>query len=478
MTTAIELFAGAGGAALGLHAAGVEVLAHAEWDRHACATLRASGLPGTVLEGDVRAQDWTPYRGADLVWASPPCQDWSQAGKRAGAAGERNGWPWTFDVLDVVRPTWFMGENVPGMLMHSSGAACDRRGSKPDACPGCYSIAVILPELRRRFAWADVWELDAADFGVPQRRHRVFFVAGPEERRPPRATHSGAALARAKWVTGDYWREHGIAPVGQPTPEEARMLRGLWFGGTERWRTVRDTLDLSMEIIGQRNPETAKGRNRWTPADEPAPTVPANVDCLSARVLGGGSNPREPGKEHERTERDLTDEPGTTVSAAPSIQSGGDDHDAPPMWLANRSRTPQSVRPLDVGRPSDTIQGASTRSAHPPLIYTPGHGRAATEPERLDAPAPTMATTEEKGTRASASSGYTFHGGPDRASDAAFLATGRRRLTPAECAALQSFPPGHPFQGPKTAQYRQVGNAVPPPLAEAVVRAILGGEQC
>jgi DNA (cytosine-5)-methyltransferase 1 len=69
----------------------------------------------------------------------------------------------------------------------------------------------------------------------------------------------------------------------------------------------------------------------------------------------------------------------------------------------------------------------------------------------------------------SESSGFDFNGGPDRASDAAFLATGRRRLTWEECAILQGFPPGYPFQGNKTQKYRQVGNACPSILAQAAL---------
>lgn len=121
-----------------------------------------------------------------------------------------------------------------------------------------------------------------------------------------------------------------------------------------------------------------------------------------------------------------------------------------------------------------TVGGKGTHYAH---AGDPGvrHGpptRRASEPDRLDRPAPTVATTEEKGTRAHGNP-PDFNGGPDRASDAARLAVGRRRLTVEECAVLQDFPVGHPFHGTKTSRYRQVGNAVPPKLAEVIARAIL-----
>ena len=64
-----------------------------------------------------------------------------------------------------------------------------------------------------------------------------------------------------------------------------------------------------------------------------------------------------------------------------------------------------------------------------------------------------------------------------RASDALYLATGRRRLTVEECARLQDFPGDHPWQGTKTARYRQVGNAVPPTLARVVAEVVLQADR-
>lgn len=93
------------------------------------------------------------------------------------------------------------------------------------------------------------------------------------------------------------------------------------------------------------------------------------------------------------------------------------------------------------------------------------HGRSGAEPWRLDQPSPTVMTTEEKGTRANAKSGWSFNGGPDRASDTAFLVAGIRRITVQEGLTLQGFPKAHPVQGTKKQQYRQVGNALPPSLA-------------
>ena len=378
----LEAFAGAGGAALGLRAAGFSSIACLEWDKDAAATLAAAGFP--AIHGDVRA--YTPTERPDLLWASPPCQAWSSAGKRGGATDERNGWPWTFDLCDRARPTWMVCENVPGLTMHSGEANCDRAGSEPIRCPGCYWLAVILPEARRRFAVVEWRVLDAASFGVPQRRHRVFLVCGPTAIRWPEPTHADPDTLRQGSMFG---------PKLQP------------------WRTVRQALGIGLETIGQTSPATAKGGNLWRSADAPSVTIPelttsGGWNGVHARIIGGGSNPRGKDAAHERTYRDLTDEPSTTV-AAEQIGNAG------------------------------------------PFV--------------LDAPMPTMSA----GGHANGRSAVSANAHTRRMFDAA----GIRRLTVAECATLQDFPPDHPWQGTQTSRYRQVGNAVPPTLARVVGEAVM-----
>jgi DNA (cytosine-5)-methyltransferase 1 len=381
----LELFAGAGGAALGLERAGIHHAALVEWQPSACATLRAAGL-SPVVEGDVRdldAIEAVAGRDVDLVWSSFPCQAWSTAGRRKGANDVRNGWPWTVAAVDRFRPRWFLGENVTGLLCHKGG--CTYRGGQeglfaaadPNACPGCYLERVILPDLRARFACSGWWVIDAADHGTPQHRRRVILWAGPVEPERPRETHG----------------------PGRPLPWVA-MGEALGLGG--------------FETHSQRSPETAKGGNRWIPGDEPSATISA-ISAPHIRAIGAGTNSHGPGRAHERTERDITDEPSPTITAEQIGNAG--------PWLS---------------RPSPTVSAVGECKGSGP----------GGNPEKMQ-----------------------------RASDALYLGTGRRRLTYLECATLQGFPADHPWQGTITERYRQVGNAVVPLVAELLGRAIIEADR-
>ena len=226
----VELFAGAGGAALGLEAAGFEHLALVEWDADACATLRAAGL-GSVVEGDVRDLGTLPVSACDLLWSSFPCQAWSTAGKRRGAEDERNGWPWTVAAIDHLSPRWFLGENVRGLTYHRGG--CPHKGGQPvllgatdpRLCPGCYLERVIVPELASRFTHAGYWVLDAADYGVPQHRRRVILWAGPTKLEAPTPTHGPGRpqpWAHPSW---------GSTPAPTVTQQEVKGTRASKASG-------------------------------------------------------------------------------------------------------------------------------------------------------------------------------------------------------------------------------------------------------
>lgn len=314
----LELFAGAGGAALGLSAAGFHHLGCIERDADACATLRAAGLP--AVEGDVRDKSlYSPqWKHCDLLWASFPCQCWSKAGKRLGPNDDRNGWPWTVDAIDEMRPTWFAAENVIGLIQHKSG--CDDGCMGPELCGRAYFDRVILKQLRERFAWVGWQVLNASSFGVPQHRRRVIIIAGPHAVRWPESTH--------------------FDPKTLPQLD-------LFGGKKQQWKTLGD--------------------------------------------------------------------------------------------VADPARAPSKGGPL-----------------------------AGSEPWRLDIPSQAVSATGEW--RGSGEGGSPHK--MQRAADALFLATGRTRLTIEECAKLQDFPTGHPFQGTKTSRYNQIGNAVPPKLSEVVGLAI------
>ena len=433
---ALSLFAGAGGSCLGWHAAGAEHALCCEWDASAGATLAAAGFPWSptdLSDPEALRAALAPLAGSvDVLEASPPCQAWSSAGSRLGARDPRNGWPWTWDACDVVQPRWLVAENVPGLLSHRGDCPTRIGGyAEPMACAGCYWSEVVLVEARRRFAWVGWWLLNAADFGVPQHRRRVFLVCGPHQASPPQPTHGDPATLRQ---------------------------RGLFGPGRLPWVTMREALNLGG----------------------------------AADVIGGGRNPQRAGV--ERTYRQIADEPSTAVAAVQIGNAGpwvvrnrrGRLH----MEYPNEVSDPSKIRgpsdlvrrhPIeDPGLPSSAVtgntplymvqhMGGAPRGLEAPAPALGGGGNL-----MLERPAPSRTAQEVKGTRASAASGWTFNGGPDRASDALFVATGRRRLTVEEVARLQGFPADHPWQGTQTSRYRQVGNAVPPRLAEVVARAVMG----
>lgn len=161
--TSVELFAGAGGMALGFEAAGFYHNALAEWDKHACATLRLNRPDWNIIEGDVSFIDWLPYKGADIVSGGFPCQAFSYAGKGGGFEDTRGTlfFEWARAVNEI-QPKIAIGENVKGLVNHDSGKTLK-------------IIRESISELGYHLIEPRV--LNAADYWVPQKRERLFLVA-------------------------------------------------------------------------------------------------------------------------------------------------------------------------------------------------------------------------------------------------------------------------------------------------------------
>lgn len=159
----LELFAGAGGLAIGLEKAGLKCEALNEIDKFACQTLRKNRPYWTVLEGDIKNFSFTQYNGKiDVVTGGFPCQAFSYAGKRLGLEDARGTLFYEFArAVQEVNPPICIGENVKGLLSHDGGNTL--RG-----------MISILDEIGYNVVPVEV--LRAIDFKVPQKRERLILV--------------------------------------------------------------------------------------------------------------------------------------------------------------------------------------------------------------------------------------------------------------------------------------------------------------
>jgi len=156
-----DLFAGIGGIRLSLERAGGRCVFSSEWDQHAATTYRANF--GDVPHGDITKVDAQEIPGIDLLAAGFPCQPFSSFGKREGFLHATQGTLF-YDVLRITKlrnPKILFLENVAGLVTHDDGKTF-------------MTITSALDELGYLVRWRI---LDAQDFGVPQRRNRIYIVA-------------------------------------------------------------------------------------------------------------------------------------------------------------------------------------------------------------------------------------------------------------------------------------------------------------
>lgn len=364
--TSIEICAGAGGQAVGLHQAGFQHLALVEWDPHAVATLRANAVkwPGWTEQKAARLapQDVNEFLTSeqfkelpddgfgkiDLFAGGVPCPPFSLAGKQLGPDDDRDLFPAALKIIDRLRPRAIMIENVRGILEPPGVFIEYRRWILEELHEMGYAVPEINPDWpveRQDREMRKVWRrVDAADFGVPQLRPRAILVA----------------------IHKDHLN-------GQ----EFTWPQGI-EGSAE---TLQEALESSM-------------KERYLPYWERSP-----------------------------------------------VKSGKTGEEAFEAWRKKAGRS--AIAP--------TLVGGSKK-----------HGGADLGPTRAK--------------RAWAHLGVDGTGVANDPEDCVperdlFRPDGPM-LTVKQAARVQGFPPDWHFQGRKTARYRQVGNAFPPPVAEAIGRAI------
>jgi DNA (cytosine-5)-methyltransferase 1 len=157
----IDLFSGAGGLSLGLKRAGYQVVACVEIKRDAMNTYSSHEPEATHFNQDIRTISFDQFRGSiDVVSGGPPCQPFSIGGLRKANADARDMIPEFVRCLEQVQPETFIMENVPGLMLKKARPYFD-------------SVLARLSECGYKLNWS---VLSAADYGVPQKRRRLFVL--------------------------------------------------------------------------------------------------------------------------------------------------------------------------------------------------------------------------------------------------------------------------------------------------------------
>jgi len=158
----IELFAGAGGLAIGLERAGFNAVALNEIDKNACATLRKNRPEWNVIEGDISHVDFTVYKNIDFLSGGFPCQAFSYAGNKLGFEDTRGTLFFEFArAMKEIKPKVVLGENVRGLFTHDKGKTLE-------------AIKSVIQELG--YTLIEPRILKAMFYRVPQKRERLFLV--------------------------------------------------------------------------------------------------------------------------------------------------------------------------------------------------------------------------------------------------------------------------------------------------------------
>lgn len=526
---ALDLFAGPGGWDIGARALGLDPLG-VEFDDSACLTRDVYGLH--THQGDVSLLDPTAFAPCDLLIASPPCPTFSSAGDQQGTllvdlvvacardlfAGHDRRVDAVEAAFAILSPTAKTPERARRdaamtllvveplrwlLALRPEAAAFEQ---VPPVLPLWRMFAPLLERIGYR-TWYGI--LNAADYGVPQTRRRAFLIASRVGRAlPPTPTHcrggsfslTGTLLPWISMAEALGWgmtarpsvtvaagasRQGGPDPLDGGAGPRATIAReresSRWtqrsgqsvagVGRAERTDdepsvTIHGRADLIAfvpEALEERQAHGARGE-----LHEPAPTITASIDNGNLRWTGDSevilANRRDSAhqiEEHGERPNRSVDEPAPTLTGEsyrwPWVVTNPEQL---PLLHTNRGQDENGDRQqVDGGRRAPTVSGKAGGQWYweAPSTTVAGDPRV------------TARTHHEHGEQG---------GGATSSEDARngnYDGRSSIRITIEEAATLQGFPPGYPWQGSRTKQFEQVGNAVPPPLAEAVLKALLDG---
>ena len=257
---------------MGISEAGFTHEAVLEWDRYSCDTIRENQRLGVesvadwpLHEEDIRTFDYSGIgEEPDLIAGGPPCQPFSLGGRHGGWNDERDMFPEMVRATRELKPKAIIVENVKGLLRKNFARYFEYivlQISYPELAPKKgEEWNNHLSRLERHHVHGQkdglfyrvVFRLlNAADYGVPQKRERVVIVGFRQDLETvwsfPTATHSHDALLWDQWVTGDYWDRHEVPIKARPSPSprlKGRIMRlDTLFAPSELpWTTVRDAI--------------------------------------------------------------------------------------------------------------------------------------------------------------------------------------------------------------------------------------------
>ena len=158
----LDLFSGIGGFSLGLESAGlVETVAFCDFDKY-CQQILKKNFPGVPIYGDVKELNYDKLKAdgidtIDIITGGYPCQPFSVAGRKKGEEDPRHVWPEMFRLVQELRPTWVIGENVGGHIK--------------------LGLDTVLENLESEGYSARTFSISASSIGANHKRERVWIIA-------------------------------------------------------------------------------------------------------------------------------------------------------------------------------------------------------------------------------------------------------------------------------------------------------------